>query len=179
MTTQQPPTALTQQALRHQALQLFARLGVNGQEVYFVELIPLAVMAWADGELQQPERRVLEAVVEDHVHWLNEQVGAPVFHVSTGRRVLERFLGRRLTSGERGLLLEGLRRWFASASTGPLVGQRVLEWATQVAGVAALDEGSDAYDTRELFWLNALEKVVPSEVLPDSSRPPRRSAPHA
>ena len=66
-----------------------AELGVSGETIFAVSLIPLVAVAWADGNVSDEERsRILEAENAQHIdegthellsHWLDQNPGPEMF----------------------------------------------------------------------------------------------------
>lgn len=137
-----------------QAARDLAGLGFRGLDLYLAELIPAVEMAWADGEIQPNERAMLECYCESLVESLNRAAGASVFTLRRAFNLLELLLRRRLSAHERYRALRALSALAGPGPSGAARRQRMLEWAEAVGAVA----GRPVWDTRELFWLQALER---------------------
>ncbi|MCE7893187.1 MAG: TerB family tellurite resistance protein, partial [Sorangiineae bacterium PRO1] len=74
------------------ALALF---GIRGQDVYFIDTIPLLEMIWADGVVQPEEVRLLESFLRAHVKNLNALAGHEVVTFEEARAFVQQFLERR------------------------------------------------------------------------------------
>lgn len=94
---------------REEVLADLARLGISGNEVYLVDLIPLIEMIWADGMRQRAEEGLLEAFAAQHVRRVNTVAGYRLLRAEDARRFVKRFLDRRPASE----LLVALRRTVA------------------------------------------------------------------
>lgn len=132
-----------------------ATLGFRGQDVYLAELIPAVEMAWADGEIHPNERAMLEAYCEALTEKLNEDAGANVFTLRRALAVLELLLRKRLYASERYRALRALATLAGGGPAGQRRRKRMLEWAEAVAAVA----GRPVWDSRELFWLQAMKRT--------------------
>jgi hypothetical protein len=135
------------------ALHELGSLGFKGVDVYLAEMIPAVEMAWADGEILNNERALLEAYCEALTHALNEHAGAQFFRLSRTRRLLDRLTARRLSPAERRVALRALKTWSGTKPSGEEMRQRMLAWAEAVAVVS----GSPVWDVRELFWLETMK----------------------
>lgn len=133
-----------------------ARLGFSGPSVYFAELIPAAEMAWADGVVQAHERALLEAYAEELVAHLNTQAGFPLFKLGQALACVEKLLQQRMKPHERQSALAALEVRAGTSSHGLQMKRRMIEWAEAVAAVA----GRPVWDSRELFWLQALYRTL-------------------
>lgn len=136
------------------ALQALATLGFKGRDVYLAELIPAVEMAWADGEIQPNERAMLESYCEALVDRLNAQAGATFFTLRRALTLLDLLSQRRLWPAERQAALIALKSWAGPGMNGEQMRKRMLEWSEAVAAVA----GKPVWDTRELFWLQAMKR---------------------
>lgn len=136
------------------ALAALAKLGFKGRDLYLAELIPAVEMAWADGVIQPNERAMLESYCIELVERLNREAGAPFFSLGHALVLLERLTQRRSTPAERHAALMALGRWGAASATGAARRKRMFEWAEAVAAV----DGKPVWDTRELFWLQAMRR---------------------
>lgn len=136
------------------ALRELGRLGFKGRDVYLAELIPAVEMAWADGVIQPNERAMLESYCMELVDRLNRQAGAHFFSLSRALLLLDKVMERRLHPSERQAALYALKTWCGPGVPGDERRKRMLQWAEAVAAV----DGKPVWDTRELFWLQALKR---------------------
>lgn len=139
---------------KENATQLLGALGFRGLDLYLAELIPAVEMAWADGTIQPNERAMLEAYCHALVERLNQEAGAPFFTLTRARALLDKLLERRLEPAERHAALFALKTWGGPGLRGDELRARMLSWASAVASV----DGHPAWDTRELFWLQAMKR---------------------
>jgi len=68
---------------------------IRGQELYFIDLIPLIGMVWADGMAQSGELAILDEFIHRYVGQLNRHAGYDAFTVREARRFAHRFLEKR------------------------------------------------------------------------------------
>ncbi len=136
------------------AIHQLAALGFKGRDLYLAELIPAVEMAWADGVIQPNERAMLESYCMDLVERLNREAGAAFFTLSRALALLDKLTERRLHPSERQAALFALKEWAGPGLPGHEKRKRMLQWAEAVAAV----DGKPVWDTRELFWLQALKR---------------------
>ncbi|GAB4352154.1 MAG: hypothetical protein Kow0060_01750 [Methylohalobius crimeensis] len=84
---------------------LFDTYGLKESDIYFLDLIPLVEMIWADGHNQREELRILSDFALDHMEELNEIVGAEVVTPADLKDFLRRYGEQRPPRG----LLASLR----------------------------------------------------------------------
>ncbi|MBL8954692.1 MAG: hypothetical protein JNK82_28200 [Myxococcaceae bacterium] len=135
------------------------RLGLAGPDIYLAELIPAVEMAWADGSIHPSERALLEAYCDQLVAHLNVMAGAPVFSGKRARAALDHMLSRRLLPHERHEALLALKVRASQTAEGAQMVHRLVEWTEAVGAVA----GQPAWDTRELFWLQTVLRILQVE----------------
>jgi hypothetical protein len=80
---------------RDEALAELARRGLKGTDVYLLDVLPLVEMAWSDGTVQDAERQVIYAFLEDHLDTLNREAGVQLVTRPQALRLVQRFLGAR------------------------------------------------------------------------------------
>ena len=159
MATSNTPAPETPEAERARARSELAALGFAGPDIYLAELIPAAEMAWADGAVHPNERALLEAYADELVERLNRQARAPVFSARRARALLDRLLARRLLPHQRQAALRALKARAGTGPQGAALKRRMVEWAEAVAAVA----GHPVWDSRELFWLQAMSRTLEIE----------------
>ncbi|WP_317706536.1 hypothetical protein [Methylomarinovum caldicuralii] len=69
---------------------LFTAYGLKDGDLYFLDLIPLVEMVWAEGHNQEAELRILEAFARRHMEELNGLLG----YQAVTERDLENFMDR-------------------------------------------------------------------------------------
>lgn len=136
------------------ALQDLSNLGFEGSDVYLAEIIPAVEMAWCDGVIQPEERATLEAYCEEITGRLNREAQAPFFTQVRALILLDLLSVRRLLPSERQAALRALKIWSGNGPGGATMRRRIVAWAEAVAAVA----GHPAWDTREMFWLQAMRR---------------------
>jgi len=80
---------------RREALEELRRHGIEGTDVYLMDIIPLIEMIWADGKAQPGEIDILENFLQRHVARLNRMSGYEVLTLDRARRFVDRFLAER------------------------------------------------------------------------------------
>jgi hypothetical protein len=80
---------------RREALEELRRHGVEGADVYLMDIIPLIEMIWADGRAQPGEIDILEVFLQQHIARLNRMSGYKVLTMAQARRFVDRFLTSR------------------------------------------------------------------------------------
>lgn len=60
---------------RQEAVEKLAEFGIEGKNLYLVDIIPLIEMIWADGKAQEGELKILSAFLKTHVDNLNKNAG--------------------------------------------------------------------------------------------------------
>jgi hypothetical protein len=78
--------------MRDQAVERLERHGIDGADVYLIDLIPLIEMMWADGLLQTPERELFDEFMLAHVAAINDLAGICVLSIDRAQRFASRFL---------------------------------------------------------------------------------------
>jgi hypothetical protein len=148
---------------RDEALAELARRGVKGPSVYLLEVLPLIEMAWSDGTVQDAERVLIEAFLDEHLDTLNREAGLTVLGRGEALAFVQRFLAARPTAQEfrelRGLLrvvsLSGPRR--------ELRAKQILEAVSNVGGIApSPSEPRTHWDRAEVECMWELESALGS-----------------
>ncbi len=80
---------------RRKALDELRRHGIEGTDVYLMDIIPLIEMIWSDGRAQPGEIDILENFLRQHVERLNRMSGYNVLTMAQARRFVDRFLSAR------------------------------------------------------------------------------------
>lgn len=140
---------LDEQTLSRARTQL-KRLGFHDADLPLAELIPATEMAWADGVIHPDERALLEAYRDALVERLGGAVSA-----QQARAVLERLMSRRLAPYQRQAAIDALAVRSHGTADGAQMRERIVEWAEAVAAIS----GRPVWDTRELFWLQAMMRA--------------------
>ena len=68
------------QLTRQEAIDRLRDFGIQGEQVYLIDLIPLVEMIWADGSAQQSEVAIFETYLEQHIARINTLAG--IFNVN-------------------------------------------------------------------------------------------------
>ena len=80
---------------RPEALRELERHGITGTDVYFIDVLPLVEMMWADGIVQDVERALLDKFITTHTDNLNALAGYRAVDDDVGRTFVERYLAER------------------------------------------------------------------------------------
>ena len=71
------------------------KYGIEGKHLYLLDMIPLIEIAWADGIVQDMEKRLMKEFLEKHIKNINEKAGSTVLTYEVGYSFLDRFLKER------------------------------------------------------------------------------------
>ncbi len=80
---------------RQEAIESLRRFGIEGEQVYLIDIIPLIQMLWCDGKAQESEVALLREFLERHVAHINQVAGYRLLEVDAAWRFVERFLRER------------------------------------------------------------------------------------
>ena len=80
---------------RGKALEELEKFGIKGNDVYFIDIIPLIEMIWADGQAQDGEMAIFNEFLQKHVKHLNKLAGFEAFTVNDARKFVARFFKKR------------------------------------------------------------------------------------
>lgn len=83
------------QMTRQEAIDRLRDFGIQGEQVYLIDLIPLVEMIWADGSAQRSEVAIFEAYLEQHVKRVNALAGYSMLTVEAAQTFIQRFLDKR------------------------------------------------------------------------------------
>ncbi len=81
--------------IREMALDRLAGHGIEGVNVYLIDIIPLIEMMWADGKIQSEEITILDYYLKKHVKHINDIAGMEAMTLSKARKFVSRFLRNR------------------------------------------------------------------------------------
>ena len=71
--------------------QLKTEFNLKDSDFYFLDLIPLICMIWADGDNQDPELQILYHFVIKHIAYLDKEAGIHVVSTDDATDFLDRF----------------------------------------------------------------------------------------
>lgn len=77
---------------RQEALDELARIGIFGEKVYFIDLVPLIEMILADGKIRDGEITVLHLWAERQVRHINRLAGYKIVTTEDAIQFVNRFL---------------------------------------------------------------------------------------
>ncbi len=80
---------------REKALKELKRYGIEGPEVYLIDLIPLIEMIWADGKAQEGEVEILEDYIPKQIDHINKMAGYQIMNQETANSFVHRFMHTR------------------------------------------------------------------------------------
>lgn len=78
-----------------EAVKKLARYNIRQEQVYLIDLVLLAEMAWADGKIQSAERELLFSYLNYHVDSINRLAGCKVLDYKEARKFVEILLDER------------------------------------------------------------------------------------
>jgi len=82
---------------RQEALRELRKYGIEGSQIYLIDLIPLVEILWADNQAQTGEIVVLSEYIPRHVEHVNHMAGYEVLTVESARAFVRQFLQERPT----------------------------------------------------------------------------------
>jgi hypothetical protein len=77
---------------RQDAIDRLRDFGIQGEQVYLIDLIPLVEMIWSDGQAQQAEMAIFETYLEQHIARINALAGYKMLTLESAHQFLQRFL---------------------------------------------------------------------------------------
>ena len=83
------------QMTRQEALDRLRDFGIQGEDVYLIDLIPLVEMIWSDGQAQASEIGIFKDYLIKHVNNVNTIAGYKMLTIEKAERFLHRFLNDR------------------------------------------------------------------------------------
>jgi hypothetical protein len=81
--------------LREEIMKQLNFFGITGEDVYFIDYIPLIEMIWADGQPQQGEMDIFYDFLEKHVAHLNKMAGYSAFKLEDAVQFVSGFFKER------------------------------------------------------------------------------------
>ena len=80
---------------RQEALDRLSEFGIQGEQVYLIDIIPLIEMIWADGYSQSGEVAIVKDYLHHHVDRLNQLAGYPMITLESAEAFVTKFLQQR------------------------------------------------------------------------------------
>jgi hypothetical protein len=146
---------------QREALAELSRRGIEGSDILLLDVLPLIEMAWSDGVVQEAERHVIEAFLEDHVERINEESPTPLLTHVRAQRFVQRFIDHRPTAQEFRELRALLRVLRLSSSDRSLRARRILEGAMSVGGISpSPTRPATTWDSAEVECMWELEEAL-------------------
>jgi hypothetical protein len=78
-----------------ESLEKLKDYGIKGKDVYFIDVIPLIEMIWADGRKQEAELAIMEHFLFEYLEHLNKSCGYQAFTEDDVKNFVSRFLKER------------------------------------------------------------------------------------
>ncbi len=83
---------------RKEAIEELRKYGIEGSQIYLIDLIPLIEMLWADGQAQIGEIVILSEYIPRHVEHVNRIAGCEVLTIESAQAFVKQFLQKRPNS---------------------------------------------------------------------------------
>lgn len=80
---------------RQEAVEELRKYGIEGSQIYLIDLIPLIEILWADGQAQTGEIIILSEYIPRHVEHVNHIAGYEVLTIESARVFVKQFLQKR------------------------------------------------------------------------------------
>ncbi|MCP4347475.1 MAG: hypothetical protein GY795_18370 [Desulfobacterales bacterium] len=77
---------------RESAIDILGCYGIEGEDVYLIDIIPLIEMIWAGGMVKDTEALLLDDYICRHVNNINTQAGYEIITVDHARAFAQQFL---------------------------------------------------------------------------------------
>ena len=151
------------QMTREEAIEELRQYGIEGSDLYLIDVIPLLEILWADGKAQGGEVAVVTNYLKRHVQHINGLAQYEVLTEEQATRFVNRFLKQRPEPG----LLRTLRSFIAPLrlSGSEPIGSDVLRESLLAAclDIAAISVARYPYGLQDRF--NLAEKRCFFEIL--------------
>lgn len=158
---------------QHAFDQLMAEFNLRPADFYFLDLIPLIEIIWADGQNQPGELRILYHFLIEHIAFLDRIAGIQAVSIDDANAFLDRFAHNRPPAR----LLQELRV-IASTSLSEPRRSTVFEYCLDIAAACTTQYPYGLRDRiideeKKLLTKIFVElKIAPDMVLPEFPRPP-------
>jgi hypothetical protein len=144
-----------------EALAELARRGVRGPDVWLLDVLPLVEMAWSDGTVQDAERVLIEAFLDEHVERVNREAGARLVTHALALAFVQRFLATRPTAQEFRELRALWHTLWRSSPWRDGRAKQILEAVSNVGGIApSPSEPRTHWDRAEVECMWELESAL-------------------
>jgi hypothetical protein len=84
---------------RQEALDRLNDFGIQGENIYLIDLIPLVEIIWSDGYAQSSELAIFKSYLSRHVDRINGMAGYRMMTVEKAERFLQQYLKEKPTEG--------------------------------------------------------------------------------
>lgn len=78
-----------------EAAKKLAKYGIRKEQIYLIDLVLLAEMAWADGKIQMAEQELLYSYLNHHVNSINRLAGCQIIGYNEAREFVKNLLEER------------------------------------------------------------------------------------
>lgn len=85
----------THKLTRSEAVEELNRYGINGPNLYLIDVIPIIEMIWADGKAQEGEIEILERYLQNLVNRINLLAGYETLTFKSAKKFVTGFLKKR------------------------------------------------------------------------------------
>ena len=118
--------------------QLKSEFNLKDADFYFLDLIPLIEMIWADGVNQEGELKLLYKFVIEHIAALDQQTSLHSISVADANDFMDRFAHQKPNSR----LMQELMQLFLNKNTGEQKHQTILEYCMDIAAACSTQQPS-------------------------------------
>ncbi len=136
---------------RQEAIDRLQDFGIQGEQVYLIDLIPFIEIIWSDGTVQRSELDIFDAYLEQHVRRMNALAGYSMLTIASAQAFVQRWLTDRPSPD----LLETLRSLIPPvrlASSDHEGNEKLRRSLLQgCLDIAASSDTPDPYETIEQF----------------------------
>lgn len=146
---------------RYAAIQLLRQHGIEDEDIYLVDLIPLIKMVWADQHAQPCELLVLEKFLIQHVHHINTVAGYPLMSYERAIAFVNRFLAENPTDellSELTALVHPIRLSSSNDRLNQELRQTILYRCMDIASVCSAHRGCETQCALHGFFDHAEKK---------------------
>ncbi|MBD3240699.1 MAG: hypothetical protein GF331_08960 [Chitinivibrionales bacterium] len=157
---------------REEAIRKLEQYGIEGAEVYLIDIIPLIEMMWADGSIQKTELSLFEDYLERHVERVNRLAGETVLTADCAVGFVRRFLRTRPDPA----LLRTLRSFIPSLRTDSAEQVNAIKSSLLAACLELAASAPSPMPYADPSTFDPEERKCFFELLDSFRRPPRRAS---
>jgi len=118
---------------QHLFERLKKRYSLKDADFYFLDLLPLIKIIWADGRNQEEELKILCHFLIEHIAYLDKKLRLPIITTNQANDFLDRFAYKK-PSNE---LLDDLENLFLTLGITPLRPQSTLDYCLDIAAACS------------------------------------------